>query len=165
MVYVEEAPKQSHWVDRNKRTIIVCTLLILIPMSTVSFANWFYWYQYQLNPELDPTYSPSHNLTVWIAPDDEEFHLHIDFYGSESNLYAGVNRFCGLGIRVEPFDDEVNHIHLYTLPEDIVHVWIKVYFEQDLDAPFVVERVDLGMKMTTQLLGREISILIEPYQV
>jgi hypothetical protein len=66
---------------------------------------------------------------------------------------------------VEPLDDEENWFHLYTPPENMVTFWVKIYFEQDPDAPFVVERVDLGMKMTTQLLNREISILIEPYQV
>ena len=165
MVYVEETPKQSHWVDRNKRTIIVCTLLILIPMATISFANWFNFYQYQLWPELDPYYEPEYNVTVWIAPEEEEFFLHTDFYGSESDLYAGLNRLSGHGIRVAPYDDVDNWFHLYTAPENMNHFWVKIYFEQDPDAPFIVERVDLGMKMTTQLLGREISILIEPYQV
>lgn len=163
LVAMEEIQEQRHWLTNNKRPIVVVILLILIPIANFYFANWFYWYQWELNPELDPLYKPSHNMTVWIQPDDEEFHLHLDFYGSEDDLYAEVNRFSGYTIRVEPFDDEKNDCLLYTIPDDALYVWVRIYFTNEEGDPFLVQRLEMGRKITTELLSREISILLVPY--
>ncbi|MFW9842960.1 MAG: hypothetical protein ACFFEV_00090 [Candidatus Thorarchaeota archaeon] len=160
---MEEQSRQRHWLVRKKKEIMVVALLVLIPVAVVRIANWYYWFQLELHPELDPTYEPSHNMTVWIQPDDEEFFLHLDFYGSEDDLYAKENRYCGYSIRVAPLDEERNDCHLYTIPENSLHVWVKIYFTDEIGDPFIVQRIEIGQRITTQLLGREISILIEPY--
>lgn len=161
---MEDIAEHRHWIDRNKRPIIVFMLLILIPIATVRISNWFYWYQLEQHPELDPTYEPSHNITVWILPDDEEFHLHLDFYGSEDDLYGEENRYIGTAIRVEPFDAEKHDSILYAIPDATLYVWVRIYFTDDEGDPFIVERVEIGRKLTTQFLNHEISILLVPYQ-
>lgn len=116
------------------------------------------------NPELDPYYEPEYSLTVWIAPEEEEFILYVDIYASEQDAYSMVNRYHGLGIRVEPLDDEQNNLRLYTVPEGRLNVWVKIYFDEDTQEPFIILRLDIEQQITTTLLNREISLLLEPLQ-
>ena len=161
---MEEAQINRGWIHRNRKPIAVVILLILIPPITVYTINVMYNIYRDNNPELDPYYEISHSLTVWIAPGEEEFHLHLDFYGSEQDVYSEVNRYSGLSIRVQPLDDEENKIYLYTIPESLLSVWVKIYFDQDTEEPCIILRIDLGQKITTTLISREISILVERYQ-
>ncbi len=161
---MEEIPVNRGWLHRNRKPIAVVILLILIPPITVSTINVMYNIYLSNNPELDPCYEISHSLTVWIAPGEEEFHLYLDFYGSEQDVYSEDNRYSGLSIRVQPLDDEENNIYLYTIPESLLSVWVKIYFDQGTKEPCIILRIDLGQKITTTLIGREISILVEPYQ-
>ena len=161
---MEESSNLKKSVSGYKKQIVIFLLLILIPIATIELVNQIYWFQRQMNPELDPYYEPNHNVTVWILPDDEEFWLHLDFYESETNLYAEENHYSRHSIRVEPLDDEENHYHLYTTPDNLVYVWVRIYFTDDPGDPYIVQRVEIGRRITTELLGREISILIEPYQ-
>lgn len=161
---MEEAPVNMGWFHRNRKPLAVVILLILIPPITVYTINAMYNIYLDNNPELDPTYEISHSLTVWIAPREEEFHLHLDFYGSEQDVYSEINRYSGLSIRVQPLDDEEKKIYLYTIPESLLSVWVKIYFDQSTKEPCIILRIDLGQKITTTLIGREISILVEPYQ-
>ena len=160
---MEDISEQPHWVVRNKRPIIVLVLLIVVPIATARISNWFYWYQMELHPEWDPTYEPSHNMTVWIKPESEEFTLHLDFYGSEDDSYAEVNRYIGSGIRVEPGDAERHDHLLYAIPDDILSVWVRIYYTRDEGDPFVVHRLEIGHTFQTEFLGREFSILLVPY--
>ena len=100
---------------------------------------------------------------MWIKSESEEFTLHLDFYGSEDNLNAEVNRYSGYQIRVEPSDAERNDCLLYTIPDGTLYVWVRIYFTNEEGDPFLVQRIEMGYKITTELLGREISILLVPY--
>ena len=159
---MEEAPAKRRWFHRNRRPIAVIILLILIPPTTVYAINLINQIILENNPELDPFYEPEYNLTVWIAAEETEFHLHLDFYGSEQDLYSEVNRFSGFSIRVEPYDNEENNLYLYTIPRNQLSIWVKIYFDEDTEEPNIIVEIEMGKKLTTQLLGREISILVEP---
>jgi hypothetical protein len=159
---MEDSHDKRGWISRNRKTIAVIILLIMIPqfvIYTINLANQIYR---DAHPELDPFYEFEYNLTVWIAPENEEFTLHVDIYASEQDAYSRVNRYHGYGIRVEPLDNEKNDLHLYTVPEGRLNVWVKVYFDYDTQEPFIILKLDMGQKITTTLLDREISILVEP---
>lgn len=159
---MEEAPANRRWFHRNRRPIAVIILLILIPPTTVYAIDLINRIILENNPELDPSYEPEYSLTVWIASEETEFHLHLDLYGSEQDLYSEVHRFCGLSIRVEPYDNEKNYLYLYEIPRNQLSIWVKIYFDEDTEEPNIVVEIEMGKKLTTQLLGREISILVEP---
>ena len=160
---MEDISEQPNWAVRNKRPIIVIVLLILIPIATTRISNWYYWYQKDLHPEWDPTYEPSHNMTVWITPESEEFTLHLDFYGSEDDSYSEENRYIGSGITVRPGDAERHDRVLYAIPDDILYVWVRMYYTEEEGDSFVVHRLEMGHTLSTQFLSREFSILLVPY--
>jgi hypothetical protein len=159
---MEEMPTKKGWLCRNRKLIAVIILLIIVPqliVYAIDLANQIYR---QEHPELDPFYEPEYSLTVWIAPEEETFTLHLDFYGSEQDAYAMTDWYSRDGIVVEPQDNEKNDLCLYTLPENTMSVWVKVYFDDATEEPNVILRVDMRAKAIVHLLGREISILIEP---
>ncbi|MGY5881293.1 MAG: hypothetical protein RTV31_13655 [Candidatus Thorarchaeota archaeon] len=159
---MEDSQGKRGWIARNRKPIAVIILLIIIPQFVVYSINLANRMYRDAHPELDPYYEPEYNLTVWIAPEDEEFTLHVDIYASEQDAYSRVNRYHGYGIRVEPLDDEKNDLHLYTVPEGLLNVWVKIYFNYDTQEPFIILRLDIEQKITTTLVGREISLLMEP---
>jgi hypothetical protein len=161
---MEDSQNQRGWISRNRRPIAAIILLIVIPQLTINVANLAYWAYMDANPELDPYYEPEYSLTVWITPEEEEFILHVDIYATEQDAYSMVNRYHGLGIRVEPTDDEQNDLHLYTVPEGRSNVWVKIYFNEATQEPFIIFRLDIEQQTTTTLLGREISLLLEPLE-
>ena len=159
---MEEEPIPRHWVYRNRKPIVAILLLIFIPPSLV-FGIGLVNKMYQENhPELDPWYEPEYNLTVWIAPEQEEFHLHLDFYDSEQDAYSKTNPYHRIGIRVEPGDDERNDLNLFTVPVGKSYLWVKIYFDQYTEEPYIIVRIDVGLKFTGVLLDREVSIFIKP---
>lgn len=159
---MEEAPANRRWFHRNRRPIAVIILLILIPPITVYAINLIDRIILENNPELDPLYEPEYNLTVWIAPEETEFDLHLDLYGSEQDLYSEAHRFCGFSFRVEPYDNEEYNLYLYTVPRNQLSIWVKIYSDQDTKEPNTIVEIEMGKKLTTQLLGHEIGILVEP---
>ena len=159
---MEESTSQTGFTNRHKKLIAIVIVLIMGPPLAVNAINNANRIYLENNPELDPFYEPEYSLTVWIAPETEEFWLHLDFYGSEQDAYSKVNRFEGHGIRVEPLDDEENDSHLWAVPVDIVSVWVKIYFDQETEEPFIILRIDLHQQKNATLQGHEISILIEP---
>ena len=116
-----------------------------------------------LHPEQDPTYEPSHNMTVWIKSESEEFTLHLDFYGSEDDSYSEVNRYIGSGITVKPGDAERHDGLLYAIPDDTLYIWVRMYYTDEEGDSFVVHRLEMGHTLSTEFLGREFSILLIPY--
>ncbi len=162
MYNVEEAPAGRGWLHKNRRLIAVIILLLLIPPVTVYAINLIDRIILENNPELDPTYDWEYSLTVWIAPEEEEFFLHVDFYDSEQDASSKVNRHEGIGIRVEPYENEENNLYLYAVPEDRLSLWVKIYFNEHTQEPNIIVRIDMGIKLTRHLLGREITILMEP---
>lgn len=161
---MEDSQDRRGWISRNRRPIAAIILLIVIPQLVIYGINLAYWIYMDANPELDPMYEPEFTLTVWITPEEEEFTLHLDIYPSEQDAYSMVNRYHGLGIRVEQFDDEQNDLHLYTVPVDSLYIWVKIYFNEDTQEPFIILRLDIIQRLTTSLLGREISLLLEPLE-
>ena len=150
------------WLYKNRKPLAVIILLLIIPQIAISAINLVYNQYMRDNPELDPMYEPSYNLTVWIAPEDEEFALHLDFYSSEQDAYSKTNRYEGHGFTVEPLNDDEYFGPMYMIPENIVSIWVKLYFNEETEEPFIILRVELLQKITTSLLSREISILVEP---
>ncbi|MGY5859611.1 MAG: hypothetical protein RTU63_09585 [Candidatus Thorarchaeota archaeon] len=159
---MDESPSKKGFSDKHKKLIAIFTVLIIGPPLVVNVINNANRMYLENNPELDPFYEPEYSLTIWIAPETEEFYLHLDFYGSEQDAYSKANRFEGHGIPVRPLDDEENNSHLWAVPVDIVSLWVKIYFNQETEEPFVILRIDFHQMKTTTLQGREISILIEP---
>jgi len=160
---MEEVPTKNGWLHRNRKLIAIAILLILGPPIALQVINAISFYT--TNPNFDGYTEPRHSLTVWIFPGDEEFHLHLDFYGSEQGAYISdeADRYVGLSIRVEPLDDEKNNVLLYRLPENTMSVWTKIYFDEDTEEPNLIIDISIGNKITVMLEGREISILIEPW--
>ena len=157
---MEDSSKKSEWVYRHRRKIAVIVSLYIAFNLVVILPRLIM----QLYPEHEPYSEPSHSFTVWILPEDVEFHLHLDVYLSEQDAAERVNRLVGKTIRVQPLDDEQNDGFLDTLSQDVLSVWVKIYFNQDTEEPFIIHRVDLGQRTTTSLQGREISILMEIWQ-
>jgi hypothetical protein len=58
-------------------------------------------------------------------------------------------------------DNERNDCHLYGIPENLLSMWVKIYFDQDTEEPHLL--INIGNKITVTLEEREISILIEPW--
>lgn len=158
-----EALPETSWFHRNRKPIAAAILIILGPPIALQVINAISFYT--INPNLDGYTEPRHSLTVWILPGDEEFHLHLDFYGSEQGVYISdkSDRYVGVSIRVEPLDDEKNNILLYRLPENTMSVWVKIYFDEDTEEPNLIINIGIGNKITVILEEHEISILIEPW--
>ena len=159
---MEDESINSGWFHSNRKSIAVILLLILVPVTFAYGIDVMNRMYRENHPELDPWYEPEYNLTVWIAPEQEEFILHLDFYDSEQDAYSKTNPYHRLGIRVEPGDDERNDLNLFTVPVGKSYLWVKIYFDQDTEEPNLIVRIDVGQKFNGVLVGREISILIEP---
>jgi hypothetical protein len=163
VVYMEELPTKNSRLYRNRKLIAVAILLILGPPIALQVINAIS--SYATNPNFDGYTEPRYSLTVWILPGDEEFHLHLDFYGSEQGAYISdeSDRYVGLSIRVEPLDNEKNNVLLYRLPENTMSVWVKIYFNEYTEEPNLLININIGNKITLSLEEHEISILIEPW--
>ena len=159
---MEQGQTRREWLHGSRKIVAVIVLLIVVPQIVVYAVNVVSWINLENNPELDPFYEPEYNLTVWIAPEEEEFILHVDFYDSEQDALSKVNRHDGIGIRVAPSDNVKNNLNLFTVPENRLSLWVKIYFDQHTEEPNIIVRVEMGIKVTTHLLAREISILVEP---
>lgn len=146
---------------KNKKPIAVVILLILIPTGTIVSINVMYDIIRSNEPE--PYSDISHSVTIWIAPEEEEFRLHVDFYGSEQDAYSKTNRYISAHLTVEPLDDDEITIYLWQIPEDITRVWVKIYFDLATEEPNIIGDIEIGKMTTAQLLNREISFLMEPW--
>jgi hypothetical protein len=159
---MEDSQEKRGWISRNRKPIAAIILLLMIPQLAINVINLAYWSYLDANPELDPTYEPEYTLTVWIAPEEEEFTLYTDFYPSEQDAYSKVNRYEGNGVHVEQVDDEEHSTLIYAVPVGRLYIWVKLYFNEDTQEPFIILRLDIEQTTTTTLLGREISLLLEP---
>ena len=150
---MEESPDK-----RSYKELIACIVVVSIILVSFQVVNL-------LNNQtlLHANEEISHSLTVWIAPGEEEFHLHLDFYGSENDAYSKTNSFSRLSIRVEPLDAEENQVYLHTIPENLLFVWVKIYINQETEEPNVILNLELGVKANTDLQGHEIGVLLEPW--
>ena len=153
---MEESQESRGWFYNNRKLVASLLIIIISFQATTIFVQL-------TNPPLIEDNEPNYSLTVWILPDEEEFHLHLDFYISEHYATDGIDRLSGTSIRVDPFDEEQNDAVLYGVPEGLMRVWVKIYFDEETQEPFIIRRLDLGEKITTTLLGRDISILWEPW--
>ena len=55
-----------------------------------------------------------------------------------------------------------NYLFLYTISEDRLNLWMKIYFDELTEEPNIVVRMEIGETTIIHLLNREISILVEP---
>ncbi|MHA1135189.1 MAG: hypothetical protein ACTSSE_01740 [Candidatus Thorarchaeota archaeon] len=145
-----ESPDKSSY--KEVIACVVCVSIILVSFQVVNLMN-------QQTPQSD--LEISHTLTVWITPGDEEFHLHLEFYGSEQDAHSETNRFVATAIGVQPLSAEEKQIALISIPEDLFIVWVKIYFNQETEEPNVILNLELGIKATTDLQGHEIGLLLE----
>ena len=129
-------------------TIIVFQLVIIIP--NLSFNN-------------DSEDEISHTLTVWILPLEEVFTLHLDFHSSQQGAAEGVNNWAGVSMQVRPSSNEEHTTNMSNIDENLLSVWMRIWFDDDYEETFTVLRIDFGQKKNTTLLDREISILLQPY--
>ncbi|MCK5238495.1 MAG: hypothetical protein KAR33_03035 [Candidatus Thorarchaeota archaeon] len=131
--------------------LTVLLLLTLTQLPSIMIA---------LNPELDPTYEPSHTITVWIEPKNYTFHLHMNFYLAENEVGDRESRQMGKTIRVDSFDDPENVGVLYAIQEGTSVLWIEFYVDEDVR---VTADVMIGIQKSINLLGFPIEILIVPW--
>jgi len=148
-------------LHRNRKPIAVVILLILIPTVTIVSINVMYDIIRSNEPE--PYSDISHSVTIWIAPEEEDFALHVEFYGSEQDAYSETNRYVGVHLTVETLDDDEFTFYLWQIPEDLSRVWVKIYFDLATEEPNIIGDIEIGKMTTAQLLNREISFLIEPW--
>ena len=153
---MEESQESRGWFYNNRKVVAGLIIIIISFQVTTIFLQI-------TNPPLPDNGVPNYSLTVWILPEEEEFYLHLDFYISEHYAADGIDRLSGYTIRVSPGDNEQNDAVLYGVPEGLSRVWVKIYFDEETQEPFIIHRLDLGQKITTTLLGRDISILWEPW--
>ena len=158
---MEDATVTKGRLRKNRKPIAVAILLILIPLGTIVSINVMY--DIIRSNEPDPYSDISHSVTIWITPEEEEFRLHVDFYGSEQDAYSKTNRYSGVHLTVEPLDDDEYTIYLWTIPEDLSRVWVKIYFDLVTEEPNIIGDIEIGKITTAQLLNREISFLMEPW--
>lgn len=55
-----------------------------------------------------------------------------------------------------------NYLFLYTISEDWLNLWMKIYFDELTEEPNIVVRMEIGETTIIHLLNRENSILVEP---
>ncbi|MGY5871978.1 MAG: hypothetical protein RTV72_07040 [Candidatus Thorarchaeota archaeon] len=55
-----------------------------------------------------------------------------------------------------------NYLFLYTISEDRLNLWMKIYFDELTEEPNIVVRMEIGETTIIHLLNRENSILVEP---
>ena len=155
---MEEVSVKKGRLYRNRKPIAIVILIILVPLVSIYAINTIIL---DNNPE--PYADISHSLTIWITPEEEEFTLYVDFYGSEQDAYSETNRYSGVQLSVNPVNDGEYQILLWTIPEDILKVWVKIYFDGAAEEPNIIGDIEMGKTTMFQLLGREISFLMEPW--
>ncbi|MCK5266276.1 MAG: hypothetical protein KAR03_11775 [Candidatus Thorarchaeota archaeon] len=55
-----------------------------------------------------------------------------------------------------------NYLFLFTISEDWLNLWMKIYFDELTEEPNIIVRMEIGETTIIHLLNREISILVEP---
>ncbi|MDH4212923.1 MAG: hypothetical protein OEV85_03285 [Candidatus Thorarchaeota archaeon] len=126
------------WVDRHRK-LVALIIIVLVGSGLINLILP------RVVPFLPlPSENPSYSFTAWIAPEDQEFILHLDFYGSEQDAENKINRYFGYGIRVEPMDNERNDGYFYNLPENLLSAWVKIYFDEDTEEPRLIIDIRIG---------------------
>ena len=149
-------PTRGEWLRKNRRPLAVIVIMfILFPTSIVL-------YNYSNDGIIE--YEIAYSVTVWILPLEEEFSVNLQFFGTRQNAEEQANWLQWLNFDVQPSSDEEHTFHLANLPEGFSGFWVRMFLSDDSDS-FTILNADVGYKTTTSLLGHEISILIEPFQV
>ncbi len=55
-----------------------------------------------------------------------------------------------------------NYLFLFTISEDRLNLWMKIYFDELTEEPNIIVRIEVGETIIIHLLNREISIFVEP---
>jgi hypothetical protein len=152
---MEEIPAKGGWLYRNRKPMAVIIIMAIVFPFAIVISNLSY--------DSDTEYELSYSLTVWILPLEEEFAVHLDIYSSQLNAVEQVNKFQGIQFEVQPSDEEEHNFFLVNLPDDLLGFSVRISFDSQDDKPFTILKVDIGQKATTSLLGREISMRIQPY--
>jgi hypothetical protein len=152
---MEEPPAKGDWLHQNRRPVAVIISIFVVFSAVIVVHNF--------SNNTDTEYELSYSLTVWIAPLEEEFSMYLDFYISQQNAEEEVDNLQGIGFEVQPSDNEEHNFFLANLPENLLGFWVRICFDSHDNDLFVIFYVDTGQKTTTTLLGREISILIQPF--
>ena len=152
---MEEASAKRGWFHTNRKSIAVIVIIFIVVPSVIIIPN--------LINDNESEYELSYSLTVWILSLEEEFDLHLDFYSSQQDAEDRVNRLHGIIFEIQPLAPEEHSFPLINLPEGLLGMWVRICFDSYDGAPYVVFSSYIGQKTTTSLLGREISILIEPW--
>ncbi len=117
----------------------------------------------QLYPVPSPDNPPSHSITMWISPVDEEFFLNVIFYKSEQDVVEREDKLFGASFRVNPSDYEQTKCFLNNIHQNQFTMWVKIYFDYS-ETPCVIHSISVGQMVISELLGTTIKILIEPNQ-
>lgn len=152
---MEELPEKKGLVHKNRKPIAVIVFMVFVVPLAIIIPN--------LSNDSLSELEPSHILTVWILPEEEEFQLHFGFYVSEQYAEEQVNSLVETSIGIQSLDDDEHFLHLINIPENLLSVWVRLCFDTYDDAPYTVLRIDIGQTKTITLVGREISILVQPY--
>jgi len=152
----EEISTRGEWLRKNRRPLAILVLLFVLFSISIGLYNY--------NNDGNAEYEISYSVTVWVLPLEEEFAIHLEFYGTQQNAEEQVNRLHGFIFAVQPTSNEEHTFYLTNLPEGFSGFWVRMYLSDDSDS-FTIINADIGYNTTTSVLGREISILIEPFQV
>ncbi len=152
---MKETSAKRGWLHRNRKSIAVIVIMFIVVPSVIIIPN--------LINDNESEYELSYSLTVWILSLEEEYDLHLDFYRSQQDAENRVNRLQGIIFEIQPLAAEEHSLFLINLPEDLQGMWVRICLDSYDGAPYVVFSSNIGQKTTTSLLGREISILIEPW--
>lgn len=151
---MEEAQEHRGWFYRHRKAI-ACVLVILFLIQTPQVVNYLFPSPPREESEV------THQLTVWIQPDEEAFDLCIAFYYSEQDAIEGTNIDRTVSLVVEPLDDEQNIGYIHNLPMERVSFWLKVYFSDYSEEVFTILEIEFDQTKTITLVDREISILLQ----
>ena len=152
---MEETSDKRGWFHTNRKSIAVIVIIFFVVPSVIIIPD--------LINDNESEYELSYSLTVWILPLEEEFDLHLDFYSLHQDAEDRVNRLHGIIFEIQPLAPEEHSFPLINLPEGILGMWVRICLDSYDGAPYVVFNSNIEQKTTTSLLGREISILIEPW--
>ena len=152
---MEETSAKRGWFHTNRKSIAVIVIIFIVVPSVIIIPN--------LINDNESEYELSYSLTVWILSLEEEYDLHLDFYSSQQDAEDRVNRLLGIIFEIQPLAAEEHSFPLINLPEGLLGMWVRICLNSHDGAPYVVFSSYIGQKTTTSLLGREISILIEPW--
>lgn len=88
--------------------------------------------------------------------------INFHFYNSETDILTGGSSFYGLGCRLDPSDSIQEFRFSIEIPWNIQSMWVKVYFDQPFgEPPSVIRSISIGQGISFELLGIEISLIIE----